>query len=118
MTTSIYRVQDPTGRGPWRPGFSHLWIEDRPDLDNLPPWHIEFGSILCQADTSMHLGCGCRTLDQLRRWFTPCEFRRLRRYGFQAVLLDVDRILAESEIQLVFQRVLPLHKGFRPVKLY
>ena len=43
MSNEIYRVQDAQGRGPWKPGFSHRWVEDRPDHYNLPPWFVEFG---------------------------------------------------------------------------
>lgn len=41
MSTTIYRVQDAEGRGPWRPGFSKYWVCDRDDHDVLIPWMKE-----------------------------------------------------------------------------
>jgi hypothetical protein len=41
----VYRIQDKKGRGPYRPGFSSQWVEDRDDHDNLFPWYQEFGPI-------------------------------------------------------------------------
>src|SRR5207247_592614 len=97
--SEVFRVQDKDGRGPWKPGFSHRWVEDREDHDKLVPWYTEFGRVDRRAIYGMAVGSGCRTLEQLRRWFTPSEYRTLRRLGYQAVRLKAGRILAESEIQ-------------------
>jgi hypothetical protein len=113
----VYRVQDREGRGPWRPGFSRLWVEDRDDHDNLIPWPTQFGfEIIPKSDG--HLGCGCKTKEQLQRWFTPTEYTTLHSYGFTAVQMEVDRVLAESDIQLVFQRTKPLRKDVLAFDLY
>jgi len=116
----IFRVQDKDGRGPWKPGFSHRWVEDRPDeeFNTLVPWPVEFGDIRKKAIVGMSLGCGCRTLDQLRRWFTSSEYSTLRKFGYCAVKMEVGRILAESKIQCVFERVKPLRDDVDPVVLY
>lgn len=105
----IYRVQDIYGRGPWKPGFSHRWVETRPDHDNLPPWYVEFGRVDQQLLYGEHGGSGCRTIEQLRRWFTESEYRKLLSFGYCAVKMQVGRILAESEIQCVFGRAKPLN---------
>ncbi len=115
---TVYRVQDADGRGPWKPGFSHFWVEDRDDHDSLIPWYHEFGPVHRNAIVGMSMGCGCRTLEQLRRWFTPTEYARLRAYGYRAVQMDVGRILAESAIQCVFERAKPLRKDVAAVVLY
>jgi len=117
----VYRVQDAEGRGPFRPGFSHWWVEERPDHDNLVPWMQQFGHDALQRagwPFGKHFGCACRTLEQLRRWFTAGEYATLERFGFQAVRLDVARVLHESEIQLLFQRAKPLRADASPVVLY
>lgn len=117
----LYRVQDLEGRGPWRPGFSRLWVRDREDHDNLRPWPEQFGLDIIPKGGwpfGRHFGCGCRTLEQLRRWFTAEEYATLQHYGYQAVQMDAQRILAESDIQLVFQRARPLRAGAEPVQLY
>jgi hypothetical protein len=121
LKAKILRVQDSDGRGPWRPGFSRLWVRDRADHDNLIPWPTEFGMGIIPRDTwpfGRHFGCGCRTIEQLQRWFTVEEYATLTRYGYQAVRLDVDRVIAESERQLVFQRSRPLRAGAEPFNLY
>jgi hypothetical protein len=68
----------------------------------------EFGDVrhLCMPDECM--GCGCRTLDQLFKWFTPTERVRLHALGYRIVTMWVDRIIAESPNQVVFARRKPL----------
>lgn len=117
----VYRVQDAEGRGPFRPGFSRWWVEERPDHDNLVPWMQQFGHDAIPRTGwpfGKHFGCACRTLDQLRRWFTASEYATLQRFGFQAVSMDAARVLHESEIQLLFQREKPLRADVSPVDLY
>lgn len=114
----VYRVQDAEGRGPWRPGFSHNWVEDRSDHDNLLPWFVEFGDVRKIAILGMAMGSGCRTLEQLRRWFTQSEYKTLLNYGYRAVQMRVGRVLAESDIQCVFERALPLNEGVQEIELY
>lgn len=117
----VYRVQDAEGRGPFRPGFSHWWVEERPDHDNLVPWMQQFGHDAIPRSGwpfGKHFGCACRTLEQLRRWFTASEYATLQRFGFQAVSMDAARVLHESEIQLLFQRAKPLRADVSPVDLY
>lgn len=116
--TTIFRIQDRYGRGPWKPGFSKVWVQDRPDHDLLRPWYEQFGWVNRIAITGMHVGCGCRTVDTLRRWFTRDEYAKLLGHGYHAVELDVGRILGESAIQVVFERARPLREAARPFDLY
>ncbi|AVR89055.1 hypothetical protein [Thauera aromatica] len=118
MTNIVYRIQDADGRGPWKLGFSRHWVEDRDDHDLLIPWYREFGRVDQRAIVGMHIGCGCRTEEQLRRWFTPTEYARLVEFGYRAVQMEVGRILAESNIQCVFERVRPLRWDVEPFALY
>lgn len=115
----VFRVQDKDGRGPWRPGFAQKWSGSyREDLQNLKPWYIEFGPIHLGLLTWEHSGSGCASLEQLRRWFTPEEYRRLLDLGYKAVCMDADRVLAQSEIQCFFARSRPLNEDVAVVKLY
>jgi hypothetical protein len=114
----VLRIQDPDGRGPWKPGFSRQWVEERPDHENLPPWFVEFGRVDRLVLVGDHVGSACRTLEQLRRWFTPGEYATLLRLGYRAVRLRVGRILAESNRQCVFGRARPLREDVEPVELY
>lgn len=116
--TIIYRIQDNVGRGPWRPGFSTIWIKKRPDHDNLIPWFNEFGPVHKNKKPTDHIGCGCQTIDQLKRWINKTEYRTLKKYGFQAVKMPIDSILAMSNIQCVFLRSKPLYRDVKIFKLY
>ena len=115
----IYRIQDKKGRGPFKPGFSHEWVEWREDHRNLLPFYDDFGYI---AEERNHLGkvfgCGCRTKKQLKRWFTESEYKRLLDAGYHAVKMNVDKVIAESDIQLVFARKRKLKYGAKKIKLY
>ena len=115
---TVFRIQDAEGRGPWKPGFSHVWVEDRPDHDNLVPWYLEFGDVTKWAIYGMALGTGCSTVAQLQRWFTPSEYSKLLGLGYRAVRMEVGRILAESDIQCVFERSKPLREDVEPIDLY
>ena len=115
---SIYRVQDKDGRGPWKPGFSHRWVENRDDHATLLPWYIEFGLVHRKAIVGMAIGSGCLTIEQLRRWFTPSEYATLVGFGYQAVKMEAGRILASSDIQCVFERVKPLREDVESLDLY
>jgi len=99
----IYRLQDDEGRGPFRPGFSETWLDAVRSYD-LPPWFEEFGWHLVAEcrDSGLNCGTGCRTLEQLHKWFSRTERKRLHRYGYDIVTLVPDRIFAESENQVVF----------------
>lgn len=113
---TVYRVQDREGRGPWRPGFSRVWVEDRDDHMNLVACFRQFNMNHLRKDR--HIGCGCRTMEQLRRWFTASEFEKLRGFGYQAVRMAANKIVFESNIQCVFERKKPLAMDFEPVELW
>ena len=118
----IYRIQDDEGRGPWRPGFSDKWVEDRTDAEfrRLKPIQEDFPGLdqrLC-VQRGEHGGVGCETLVKLRQWFTASEYATLLGYGYRCVRLDVDYIVASSDIQCVFLRSKPLNKGIKVVRLY
>jgi hypothetical protein len=70
------------------------------------------------AIAGMYLGCGCKTITQLRRWFTESEYKKLSSLGYQSVRMQVGRLLAESDIQLVFERACPLNEQIESIDLY
>lgn len=114
----VYRVQDTRGRGPWRPGFSRRWVEERDDHKALKSWIEEFPDLRTIAAPSTYYGCGCETLRQLRRWFTESEYQTLLSLGYRCVRLDIDRILASGPTQCVFVRHRALRKGAILIDLY
>jgi hypothetical protein len=107
----VYRVQDREGRGPFRPGFSRYWFEDRDDYPL--SWIEEFGyeRVMREIRSGESIACGCRSLDQLARWFRPSELATLRDFGYDVVSIDADRIIDESLSQVVFARRRPLRFG-------
>lgn len=114
----VFRIQDADGRGPWKPGFSHKWVEPRDDHAYLLPWYEEFGRVDGLMVAGEWGGCGCETLKQLRRWFTESEYRKLKDLGYSAVKMKVHRNLAMSKKQLVFTRMKPLNEDVEIVELY
>ena len=116
--TVIYRVQDKDGRGPFKPDFSSKWATWREDLKNLMPWFTELGPIHLGAFSWEEVGCGCRTIKQLRRWFTEKEYKILQQYGYEAIELKAVRILGESKTQILFTKKEPLNINTRPIDLY
>lgn len=114
----VYRVQDINGRGPWKPGFSQLWVEPSKDHDKLIPWFHEFERIDFQLLPKESAGYGCLSLEQLRRWFTELEYQKLVEYGYQAVKIKAAKILASSPLQCVFTRLQPLCEDVSAIDLY
>jgi hypothetical protein len=107
---TVLRVQDASGRGPYRPGFSRLWSD--PDGPIVPLWWEEIGQSLEAAHSAMseeyHWGCGFRTGEQFRAWFSDRELRKLDRFGFYLVRIAPDVIHAETPSQVVFGTVQPM----------
>lgn len=113
MTITVYRWQDAEGRGPYRPGFSHVWKDVGHDLRN-PSFMEEFGlSVVNKRGPDEHLGCAFRSADQMRQWFSEQERELIRFYGYEFVEMHADRVLAESPRQLVIARRRPFRFGVR-----
>src|ERR1700722_13204458 len=112
---AIYRIQDGSGRGPFRPGFSRQWADESFGLGckQFPTWMEEFGPDLIElrGRAGEHFGSAVRSPQKLCEWFSSTERAKLAMLGFYVVSLDIDRVLAESSNQLVFARRLPLNQG-------
>lgn len=114
----VFRVQDKTGRGPFVPGFSSQWVISRPDHDNLRPWFEEFGRVDREVLDGCTSGSACKTIDQLRRWFTKQEYKKLKKFGYKAYKVKVSRVIAESDIQCFVSKLSPFCDGAKAIALY
>lgn len=104
----IFRVQDKDGRGPFKPGFSKHWLDHELHCQHRS-WIEEFGlEILSNRKEGEYLACGCRSMQKIREWFSDSELERLRDFGYDIVTIDIDRVIAESDNQVVFARRRPL----------
>lgn len=113
---TVYRVQDQDGRGPYKPGFSAIWC-DNFGPPPPPTWMQEFPGLLQRMnDSNAHYGAACRSVEQIRKWFTPTELARLHILGYRLVAMEADRILAESKNQIVFMRRKPLNTDIEFIK--
>lgn len=113
---AIYRVQDVEGRGPYRPMFSHRWL----DAFGPPPpapVYLEFGARFVAecGRPGETVGCGVRSPVQITRWFTSSERGKLILLGFNLVCVMADRIIAESPNQVLFASRRPFAVGARPM---
>lgn len=104
----VLRIQDADGRGPYKPGFSGVWC-DNFGAPPPPTWMQEFPGLLRRMNENAHYGAACRSVEQIRKWFTPTELLRLHLLGYRLVAMEADRILAESKNQIVFMRRKPLN---------
>lgn len=114
----VFRIQDKEGRGPWKPGFSHKWVKLRPDHDNILPWYVEMGRVDLHLLPGEQGLCACETIKQLRRWFTKSEYKKLCRFGYNAVIIEVDTIIAKSDTQLFCGVRNLLNKKAEIIRLY
>jgi hypothetical protein len=110
--TAILRVQDSSGRGPWRPGISKLWEDaSRTDFDlpaiyqELPP----FTQIVGKAHRNgLHIGCAARSGLIFDRWFSAKELAALAAIGFAIHDASGCEVLAETETQVLIGSPNPL----------
>jgi len=116
--TYVFRIQDKKGRGPFKPGLSSRWVEERDDQENLVPWFMEFGMIHEMIMHGCFGGSACETLEQLKRWFTQSEYQKLLKLKYRCVRLPVGRILAKSDIQLFVESAVPFNKKAEVIELY
>jgi hypothetical protein len=109
MKIKLYRIQDSEGRGPYRPGgFAELWLDPgEQGMSRQPPGPWQFG----REPYTRASGHAFRSVEQLCRWFSPSERRRLAGLGFNVVSFMADGIVIESEEQVLFARRLPMTKG-------
>lgn len=108
----IVRIQDKQGRGPWRPGFSHTWLD--PDGPALPPAIQEtvknFSEIVNKAHSKgFHIGCAVRD-GRISDWVSDSEMDRLKREGFFLVNATQCQILADDGRQVLIACKKPLRK--------
>lgn len=113
MSIVVYRVQDATGRGPWRPGLSRLWLEETAPVGRLSESVFDLVTLeeIRAVRDRYHIGSACRSLDALWEWFTPLESARLAALGFHPVQMRADVVIAESRWQLVIGRDRPFTVG-------
>jgi hypothetical protein len=109
----VVRVQAADGRGPWRPGWSHTWIEADAPADRLMETIMDLMPIdqLRALPGDKNYGTACRSYEALLRWFTPRERAKLAHLGFHPVRLTADVVLAESEWQMLIGRRRPFAEG-------
>ena len=111
----VYRVQDASGRGPYRPGFSLSWTDPGHEARN-PSIMAEFGQdIGDRIRPGHHAGCGFHSLNDLEAWFSEAERERLAAFGFRVVALDGCRVVARGVLQVVFSRAKPLKSGAQEI---
>lgn len=100
----ILRIQDRRGRGPWKPGFSHKWV-DSFRTSHLPPIYDEAPHYMDIArparDEGMWVGCAVDGKESLLAWFTPMEIFRLYDFGYQIVDASSCDILLRTPTQLL-----------------
>lgn len=91
MKTTVYRIQDKDGRGPFKPGYTDTWLDnDRTFFPKAPIREQQW--IQKIADPDFHIAFVCETIDQLKNWVSETEYARLKKDGYNAVKIAVDKI--------------------------
>jgi hypothetical protein len=102
----VYRIQDKDGRGPFKPGFSHMWVDEEGPCH--PSCMEDFGWDFANLIPKGHAaGCAFRTMEQLNKWFSETELTKLELLGYRIAELEIEKVLAESPTQLLVCRKEP-----------
>lgn len=109
---ALLRMQDPSGRGPWRPGFSAKWLDGVRDF-SLPAVQQDFGvdwkpMIEAAFRRGLHIGVAVRGEEKFHQWFTPTERVKLAMLGFRIVDASGCEVLGETDWQVVIGSPDPL----------
>lgn len=106
----IYRVQDREGRGPFRPGVTHVWADK--EGQPFPPSfteHPKFKSVVRRAHSKgLHLGAAVIGLASLSRWFSTEELVRLDYLGYRIVDASACTVELSDNFQVLVSSPLPL----------
>lgn len=105
----IIRVQDSDGRGPWRPGFSHLWTGDDTPTGMTAIFHYpEAMDAAVRANRrGLHVGCAVYDID-IGKWFSPRDLEKLTSLGFSTVDASRCTVIFSAPGQLLIGSTLPL----------
>jgi len=112
MSELLLRIQDENGRGPWKPGFSHNWVDDSRRFD-LPPLQEDFGLdfkpiVEAAFQRGLHIGTAVRGPERFNQWFTPSERLKLAMFGYRIVDASSCEILGETNWQALIGSAQPL----------
>lgn len=110
----LFRIQDKKGRGPFKPNFTEKWLEIEKDYARFQPWFAEFPNLKPQQG----MGCACESIEQLKGWFTEVEYNRLKKLGYKAVKITVDKVVAKGLEQSVFYKSDRFNKRVKAFRLY
>ena len=110
----LLRMQDASGRGPWRPGFSGKWVDHIRNF-NLPALAEDFGSdlepmVAAAFRRGLHIGTAVRGVDRFNLWFTESERIKLALLGYKVVDASSCEVLGETDWQALVGSTQPLSK--------
>ena len=116
MKTTVYRIQDSEGRGPFKPGMSIKWLDENRTF--LPDAQIsEQRWIKKIADPELHLAYVCTSIEQMKQWISKTEYARLVSLGYRFVKIEVDQIW-QLDGQAIAGRKRQYRKQAEIIKLY
>jgi hypothetical protein len=118
MKTIVYRVQCKEGRGPFKPGFSHRWVDPDVNIQNKPTIMEDFGwDFMSKCTPGAQAGCAFQNLSDLRRWFSGDELIKLYDLGYRVCEITVDRIVMKSSTQMLVESKKGFRSGARKITL-
>lgn len=113
MSLKIYRVQDVSGRGPFKPGISSKWSDPDEFVELRRPFEFfDIMKTLKLKGIRDSYGFGFRTPFQLSCYFSQAEKFKLFDLGYFVAQMTVNKIIKESSRQILFWRNKPLYEDY------
>jgi hypothetical protein len=116
MKTTVYRIQDAQGRGPFKPGFSNKWLDQNRSYYPDAPIS-ELIRIKRSADPELHLAFACLSVDDVKKWVSESEMAILKKHGYNVVSMEADKIWPLTD-QAIVGRKRQYRKGVSVIDIY
>ncbi len=101
MTETIWRVEDEYGQGVYRshlPEFERMYNKHSSNDNKYPQPSSDKG---IEREPTIFEICGFKDLKQAKKWFSTYEINRMKQYGFELKKVEVARITAVGECQVL-----------------
>ena len=104
----VIRIENEYGQGPYVAGGAKMFRNEHSDRKH-PTWKEETGYIPQDWANRWHIPSadvlhGFKDMDQLNKWFTPLELKKMERNGFEVKVFEA-KFVTHARKQVLFVKL-------------